>query len=88
MKTTIDLPDDLIRATKIRAAQTGRTVRELVTEYITAGLNGTISAPAAAPTAFPVIPTAADAPLASMTREQIIAYEHEALTSTDDADAR
>jgi plasmid stability protein len=34
MKTTIDLPDDLYKSVKVRAAQEGRTVREIVVEGI------------------------------------------------------
>lgn len=32
MRTTVDIPDDLYRATKILAAERGTTVRELVLE--------------------------------------------------------
>lgn len=89
MKTTIDLPDDLLRAVKIRAAQQGCTLRELVSEYIASGLATPPGQeqPQRNAVAFPVIPTAADAPLATMTRAQIVAFEHEALTEDDD-DAR
>ena len=89
MKTTIDLPDDLLRAVKIRAAQQGRTLRELVSEYIASGLATPPGQqqPQRNAVAFPIIPTAADAPLATMTRAQIVAFEHEALTEDDD-DAR
>ena len=87
MKTTIDLPDDLLRAVKIRAAQQGRTLRELVSEYIASGLATPPGQVQRNAVAFPVIPTAADAPIASMSRAQIVAFEHEALTEDDD-DAR
>ncbi len=36
MRTTVDIPDDLYRATKIRAAERGTTVRELVLEGLEA----------------------------------------------------
>ncbi|MFM2031890.1 MAG: hypothetical protein RLZZ297_655 [Chloroflexota bacterium] len=38
MKMTIDLPEELIRAIKIRAATEQRTVREVVAAYLTDGL--------------------------------------------------
>ena len=38
MRTTIDLPDDLYRALKARAALTGVTLRELVRRLIEQGL--------------------------------------------------
>jgi hypothetical protein len=49
MKTTLDLPDHLVRQAKHRALQQGRTLKELVAEYIRQGLHGgtSPSAPAA-----------------------------------------
>lgn len=38
MKTTLELPDPLMRRVKIRAAQTDRTLKEVVTDLITRGL--------------------------------------------------
>jgi plasmid stability protein len=38
MKTTLDLPDELIRAAKLRAVSQGRTLRDLVSEYLRLGL--------------------------------------------------
>jgi hypothetical protein len=38
VRTSIDIPDDLYRALKARAALTGRTVRELVTKFVEQGL--------------------------------------------------
>jgi hypothetical protein len=40
MKTTLDLPDHLLRQAKQRALQQGRTLKELVAEYIRQGLHG------------------------------------------------
>ena len=34
MRTTIDLPDDLARAAKIRAAERGETLKEMLTRAI------------------------------------------------------
>ena len=39
MKTTLDLPDDLMREVKIRAAQEGRKLKDLLAEAIRAGLD-------------------------------------------------
>jgi hypothetical protein len=49
MKTTLDLPDHLVRQVKQRALQQGRTLKELVAEYIRQGLHGgvTVLVPAA-----------------------------------------
>lgn len=38
MRTTVDLPDDLYRAIKARAALAGLKVRELMVQYLTEGL--------------------------------------------------
>lgn len=38
MKTTLDLPDDLIRAVKLRAVAQNRTLKDLVTEFLQRGL--------------------------------------------------
>lgn len=82
MKTTIDLPDNLVRAVKIRAAQQGRTVRELVAEYIQSGLNAPTQ-PTVTTHDLPIIPANAHAPLAHMSRDEIVALEYHALTSGD-----
>lgn len=38
MKTTLDLPDELIREAKLRAAMQGRTLRDLVADFLRQGL--------------------------------------------------
>lgn len=38
MRTTLELPDDLMRSVKVRAAQTDRTLTEVVTELLRVGL--------------------------------------------------
>lgn len=40
MKTTLVLPDHLVRQVKQRALQQGRTLKELVADYIRQGLRG------------------------------------------------
>jgi len=47
MKTTLDLPDDLMREMKLRAVIQGRTLRDLVAEFLRQGLG--LSATPAAP---------------------------------------
>ena len=42
MKTTLDLPDHLMRQVKQRALQQGRPIKELVADYIRQGLHGSI----------------------------------------------
>ena len=38
MKTTLDLPDDLMRAVKIRAAEENRKLKDIITELLRRGL--------------------------------------------------
>jgi hypothetical protein len=45
MKTTLDLPDRLMRQVKQRALQQGRPIKELVAEYIRQGLHGATGTP-------------------------------------------
>lgn len=47
MRTTIDLPDSLLRQAKARAALEGLTLKELITGYVVQGLQqGTVQAAA------------------------------------------
>ncbi len=49
MRTTLDLPDDLMRHLKARAALEGRSLRDLVLELVTRGLQAPVSVPSPAP---------------------------------------
>ena len=39
MKTTLDIPDDLMRAVKIRAAKDNRRLKDVLAEVISRGLS-------------------------------------------------
>ena len=54
MKTTLELPDDLLREVKIRAAQQNRRMKDVIAE----ALRSSLAAPAAAPS-VPLSPVAA-----------------------------
>jgi plasmid stability protein len=45
MKTTLDLPDDLMRAVKIRAAEENRKLKDLIAELLRRGLAQPSGAP-------------------------------------------
>jgi len=49
MRTTLDLPDELMRHLKARAALEGRSLRDLVLELVTRGLQAPAVMPAPAP---------------------------------------
>jgi plasmid stability protein len=56
MKTTLDLPDDLMREVKIRAAREGRKMKDLLAAAIRAGLDVAPSdAPVPSRAALPVM---------------------------------
>lgn len=38
MKTTLDLPDELMKAVKLRAVEENRTMTDLIAEYLRRGL--------------------------------------------------
>lgn len=92
MKMTIDLPEELIKAIKIRAAQERRTVREVVAAYLSDGLYPSATATARdetlpeieiAPWGLPIIRSIPGAPACTMTGEEWIAFVNTSLTQLD-----
>ena len=55
MRTTLDLPDDLMRHLKSRAALEGRSLRDLVLALVERGMQEPAPRPAAAPPTLPTI---------------------------------
>lgn len=55
MRTTLDLPDALMRNLKARAALEGRSLRDLVLALVERGLQAPAVAPAAAAKALPTV---------------------------------
>lgn len=94
MKTTLDLPDDLVQRMKIRAVQERRPLKRLVAELLIQSLNAA-SLPAQATAlprsehivlnkrGFPVIRCGTNAPASRMTAEELIATEQQALLEED-----
>jgi hypothetical protein len=56
MRTTLDLPDELFRQLKARAALLGTSVKTLLTSYVENGLRQTSRPTARRRSALPVIP--------------------------------
>ncbi|NJL18754.1 MAG: hypothetical protein HC901_00030 [Bdellovibrionaceae bacterium] len=94
MKTTLDLPDDLVRRMKIRAVEAGIPLKRLVTELLRQSLSaGAASAPSATlpvsehlmlnQRGFPVICCGTNAPASRMTAEELIAMEQQTLLEED-----
>ena len=94
MKTTLDLPDELVRAMKMRALLQGRTLRDLVTDFLRQGL-GMAPQPTAhtlapggsmlqtAPNGLPTIRCNANAPASAMGLQDLLALEQDAQTAED-----
>ncbi len=84
VKTTLDLPADLIREMKMRAAHEGRKLRDVATEIFRRGLSQpAASGPIRQRVKLPLIPCAPGAPASRMTAEELIALEQETQTQED-----
>jgi hypothetical protein len=71
MRTTIDLPDDLYREAKARAALQGRKLKDLVSEYIREGLEKGSETPVRRRSPLPIIRKSASGPVPALTNEEI-----------------
>lgn len=93
MKTTFDLPEDLIMGLKLRSVRERRKLKEVAAEVIRLGLDLTQSAQPEAPSlpeelaankdGFPVYRCRPGAPASKMSVEALIALEQEALEAED-----
>ena len=93
MKTTLDLPDELIREAKLRALIQGRTLRDLVADLLRQGLGlAAPQRPVAPPPGslvtvgsggLPVIRCRADAPASRMSVKELLELENNAQTGED-----
>lgn len=93
MKTTLDLPDELIREVKLRAVVQGRTVKDLVADFLRLGLGlTTLDRTEKRPTServeirergLPVIRCRPDAPSTLMRVEALLKLEQDAQEKED-----
>ena len=94
MKTTIDLPDDLLREVKLRAVLEGRTVKALVTDCLRQALGilpknavDDLADPSSlvqtGVNGLPVVRCAPDAPATLMSVEELLQLEQEAQAQED-----
>ena len=93
MKTTLDLPDELIRAVKLRAVMQRRTVKDLVADFLRQGLGIAPPTHPATPPAdsmieigpegLPVVRCQAEAPSTRMGVEALVQLEQAALAAED-----
>ena len=87
MKTTLELPDELMRELKVRAAIEGKKLREVVAEALRVRLLSTshvhpesrrVSVKTDPTTTLPVVAAVTDSPATGMTREEVIRTEQDA----------
>lgn len=72
MKTTLELPDELMRAIKVRAAQQDRKIKDVVTELLQRGLaEPERPAPAARRVQLPLVHCGAATADAEMTPQRV-----------------
>ena len=93
MKTTLDLPSELVREMKLRAVMQGRTLRDLAAEFLRQGLGmagpkNAQTPPAGSmveitPSGLPVIRCRADAPATQMSAGDLLTLEQLTQTSED-----
>jgi len=93
MKTTLDLPNDLVREIKLRAVYEDKNVKDVAAELLRIGLrfannsseDRTPTPPKVKiqPNGLPIIYGIAAAPATRMTTAQLLALESETLTQED-----
>ena len=77
MKTTLDLPVELVRELKIRAAHEGRKIKDIATSLLLAGMSMESSGihgtrPRKGSLDFPLFASASNAPAERMTIQEIL----------------
>ena len=85
MKTTLDLPSDLVHQLKLHAVHEGRKIKDIVAAFIAEGLAARSAAakPQRGHIELPLFPSGADAPAQRMTIDEILAAEQAILTQQD-----
>lgn len=93
MKTTIDLPDELIRQAKLRAVIEGRTLKELIADFMRQGLGLEAAPKPLAVSAskmvvvddfgFPTVQCSADPPASLMSIEELLRLDQQSQTEED-----
>lgn len=86
MRTTLDLPDDVLKRAKIEAVERGSTLRQLVIDALQREISGT-ERPRKRLTRPPVR-LAADAPLRVLTPDAVKRLDAEAVQHADESKAR
>ena len=88
MKTTVDLPSDLLREIKLRAVNEGRKLREVISDLLRFGLmQGSapteVSVPQKGKITLPLFPCSSNSPASRMSVEALISLEQAAQEEGD-----
>ena len=92
MKTTLDLPDDLVREMKLRALMQGRTLRDLTADFLRQGLGMSTARPVQAAQCtrvefgadgLPILRGVVDAPAKLMGNDALLALERDTQNQED-----
>ena len=86
MRTTLDLPDDILRAAKIEAVERGSTLRQLVINALQREMS--VSERPRKRLARPPVKLAADAPLRKLSPDAVKRLDAEAVQQSDESGAR
>ena len=86
MRTTLDLPDDILRRAKIKAVERGSTLRQLVIDALQHEMAG--AERAAKRLTRPPVKLAPDAPLRKLSPEAVKRLDTEAVQQAEVAKAR
>lgn len=72
MRTTVDVPDDLMRQAKALAAMRGVKLKDLITDFISQGLrSGALRSPANHRSKLPALIPSAERKMMSVTNEDV-----------------
>jgi plasmid stability protein len=93
MKTTLDLPEEIVREMKLRAVMQGRTLRDLAADFLRQGLGMATPRPALSlpqklpydigDNGIPVFRCGDNAPASHMTLKELLQLEQDALYEED-----
>lgn len=71
MRTTLDLPDDLMRSVKVRAAQSDRTLTDVITGLLRAGLDAAGQSGSTSRVRLPLVRNSRTAMLGDLSPERL-----------------
>ena len=88
MKTTFDLPPDLVREVKLRAVHEGRMLKDVAADLLTRGLtteqpDRRTASPTKGAIKLPLFPSPKTAPASRMSMAELLSLEQETLNQED-----